>query len=292
MKLINQRKSFMRRISLKISAVLVILITAGFGFVQYNHHIIKPIGSSKSLPATHLLTSASGRYWIINSHALSKLLDDSSAKQTLQNDTIFITGYNNKQPINNSEGLHLIPTEGFTSEAILEHAIQTKSIKSGVKAILYDNEDWSLTPKQEQANPVSYYQKASSIAKTAGYIFIGSPVSKIDKQIDQQIASLVDVLDIQSQYDQKISSIYAAHVNPIAISARSVNNKLVILAGLSTNPPAGIPTAQELLNDATAVSHNVQGYWLNVPTPGIGCPKCNQQQPEIGIEFLKLLGSS
>lgn len=235
------------------------------------------------------LSSSSGRYWIIETQALNELVVDSSARNALANDTIFVPGNSFKQLVPQTMGLHLVKTESFTSEASLASALSDKVITTGTKAILYDNEDWTLTPVDEQLNPLQYYQKAASLVHAAGYIFIGTPVSKTDTQIDVQIAPYVDVLDIQSQYDQSVATVYASHVLPIAKAARHANSKLIILAGLSTNPSAGIPTYQELVNDASAVNSIVQGYWLNIPSPGTACPKCHLPQPQLGIQFLSSL---
>lgn len=242
----------------------------------------------------HAMTSASspsGRYWIMDLAALNDIVIDPSAKNTVTNDTIFVPDYSTEKLVPQTAGLHLVPTETFTSEASLVSAISEHKIKTDTKALLYDNEPWSLTPEDEQANPLAYYQKASSIAHSAGYIFIATPVSKVDTKVDTRVAPYADILDIQSQYDQPIAEVYANHVLPIAKATRIANKKLIVLAGLSTNPSAGIPTTQQLTDDARAVSSDVQGYWLNIPSPGSACPKCNLPQPQIGIQLLSNLGA-
>lgn len=231
------------------------------------------------------------RYWIIGTPALNEIVTSSSARQTLASDTIFVPINKKERIAPQANGLHIVPVESFTSEAALANAVSSNSIDKSVKVLLYDNEDWTLTPIQEQQNIVSYYKQAASIAHKYGYLLIGTPVSKTDPQVDVQIAPYVDVLDIQSQYDQAQARIYANHVLPLAQGARKTNANLIILSGLSTNPPAGIPTPQQLLNDSQSVSSVVQGFWLNIPSPGVACPKCNAPQPQIGIEFLDMLAN-
>lgn len=272
---------------LLVGAVLLLGISVLYFLHKYQDSTSTSGSSGQRMASA---TSASGRYWILSVTALNDLVVDSSARNAIANDTIFVPSYSTGRLDPQTAGLHLVPTETFTNEASLASAISGHKIKADTKALLYDNEPWSLTPTNEQSDPLAYYQKASSIAHSAGYIFIATPVSKIDKQIDTRVAPYADVLDIQSQYDQSVSEVYANHVLPIAKAVRQVNKNLIVLAGLSTNPPAGIPTVQQLIDDAQSVSSDTQGYWLNIPSPGQACPKCSLPQPQIGIQFLSGLG--
>jgi len=51
-------------------------------------------------------------------------------------------------------------------------------------------------------------------------------------------------------------------------------------------------TASELASDIEATHDLVAGYWLNVPSPGIGCPRCAQPDPALMAAALEALGSS
>jgi len=275
--------------SLILGLILACIVIAGFYF--FNNHIDKKTANSTSV-TTLTPIPKSGRYWIFSLAALKDVIANNSAKQALLNDTLFVTEKRTSILPQQAQGLHIVATESFTSEASLASAIVHKRINPNTKYLLYDNEDWSLTPAVEQSNPLLYYEKAAKIAHLHGYYLIGTPVSKTNPSIAAQIAPYVDVLDIQSQYDQTIATRYASHVLPLATAAHKANSKLIILSGLSTNPTAGIPTPNQLLNDAQAVSNQVSGFWLNIPTPGTACPKCNQPQPQIAIQFLTLLKSS
>lgn len=268
-----------RRIRFVIAAITIVVLAVGGWYV---FQITQT--PSVSIPQ-------SKRYWIISTPALNDLMANTSTRNVIAADTIFVPIKKSEQLAPATAGLHIIPTETFTSEAALASALSSSAILPSTKAILYDNEDWSLTPTEEQSQPAVYYRKAASLVHAKGYIFIGTPVSKSDPQIDTEIASYVDVLDIQSQYDQSTSSAYAGHVLPIARDAHATNPSLIILSGLSTNPPAGIPTADQLVNDARSVQPTIQGYWLNIPAPGTACPKCHQPQPQIGIDLLLQLGA-
>jgi hypothetical protein len=272
----------------------LIVLTGIVIAVRADTHSVKRhlIASTSTAPtaAASPTPSTSGRYWIFNSTALDEVVSDASARSTLRNDTLYISGINKKALLAQATGLHIVAVEGFTSEASIATAISNKTIQSGTKAILYDNEPWSLTPAHESADPLSYYQKAATLVHAAGYLFIGTPVSRTNPNIAAQIAPYVDVLDIQAQSDQVTITEYDNHVLPNAQKARAANSKVIILSGLSTNPPAGIPTVNQLLNDAASVSTVVQGYWLNIPMPGPACPECHLPQPQLGISFLDSLG--
>jgi len=245
--------------------------------------------NNQSKSNTFLQQNSSKHYWIISASAINELAINPVALSKLQNSTIYVPLRSSSVLVAQTKSLNIIPTETFTNESTLAQAIASHKIIKGTKAILYDNEPWPLTPKAQQLNPKLYYQIASNITTQAGYTFIASPVSIIDPRIDAQIAPEINVLDIQSQYDQTIPTVYADHVLPIAISAHKANPKLIVLSGLSTNPPAGIPTARQLVNDADAVKNQVQGFWLNIPSKGKACPKCHIAQPQIGIQFLSEL---
>jgi hypothetical protein len=229
------------------------------------------------------------RYWIIEAPVLNELVASPSVRSALAGDTIFVPDKKAESLSPLAAGLHIVQAESFTSEATLANAIAKKTIPSTTKALLYDNEKWSLTPSDERANPAMYYQRAASLAHAHGYMLIATPG---DPNIGEQIATYVDVLDIQSQQDQAVADSYAGHVLPVAEAARKANGKLIILTGLSTNPAAGVPTSEQLVDDAHAVSGVVQGYWLNVPTPGTACPRCKSAQPQLAVQFLAALGAS
>ncbi|HET9098226.1 MAG TPA: hypothetical protein VFN51_01260 [Candidatus Saccharimonadales bacterium] len=275
---------------LVIGALLAVIALSAALILRYNSSKQNSVASNSDGATASLIPKAQ-RYWIMDAPVIKELASNPEVNKTLINDTIFVPVKKDLQIVKQLSGLRIVPVESFSSEAQLARAIQTNSISSSIKVLLYDNEDWALTPQLEQANLVSYYQRAASLAHSHGYLLIGTPVSKVNSQAAIQIAPYVDVLDIQSQYDQASATNYAQHVLPLAEGARQANQNLIILSGLSTNPPAGIPTAQQLLADALTVTKYVQGYWLNVPTPGAACPNCNLPQPQIGIDFINLLGS-
>jgi len=281
---------------------LVVIILAAFliwhNTENHNDNVDKNYqGASKS----SLMTNYTKEYFIMSSKVLNEMVINQKVFNNLKNDTIYVL-LSSKNPLSSrSKKLHLVLTAYFTSEASFNQAIDDHTISPVVKAVVYDNEPWIYTPSVEQQNPLLYYQKASILCHQNNYIFIATPVikNKSDKSFFSAIAKLSNVLDIQSQYDQAVSSVYANHVIPLAEAARQANSKLIILSGLSTNPAAGVPTVNQLLADARAVQKYVQGYWLNIPATPAFCKthtfhsryngRCAGPQPQLGIKFLQEL---
>jgi hypothetical protein len=45
--------------------------------------------------------------------------------------------------------------------------------------------------------------------------------------------------------------------------------------------------AQQLTAAIQATRSVVDGYWLNVPVPGMQCPTCNAARPGIAVQVLR-----
>ena len=88
-----------------------------------------------------------------------------------------------------------------------------------------------------------------------------------------------------------IPQFYANFVRAAAAQARRSNSKVLVLAGVSTNPHGQRVTADDILRAIAATRDVVDGYWLNIPRPGIHCPRCNDFRPDITIEVLRRLAA-
>jgi hypothetical protein len=282
----------------QLTIILTILMLSAIGyFVYVATHNSSSFTNTKINSNANIFSAKA--YWIMSLNVVNEMSANAGAMRAIAGDVIFVIMNTKGRLSTASETLNTVPVEDFTSEAKLESDIVSNSIRAGTKAILYDNEPWSYTPVNEQENIFNFYKTAATLAHAHGYIFIATPVSKIDANIDVQISPYVNVLDIQSQYDQATASGYSAHVLPIAKAARQVNAKDIILSGLSTNPRAGIPTPGQLVSDAKSVRPEVQGYWLNIPAAPADCltmvhpstdGRCAGPQPQVGIAFLAQLG--
>lgn len=238
---------------------------------------------------------ASGRSWIMGQRVLDAMAAGRGARRALAHDTVYLipNGVFGLPP--GTRGLHIVRTAYFSSEARLARAVRGGTLPRGTRALLYDNEPWSRTPARERAHPVTYYRRAFDIARAHGYLLIATPVPAA---LVPRVARYADVLDVQAQAAQASTAAYASQVRRAARAAAAANPKVVVLAGLSTNPRAGVPTPARLVADARSVSGAVRGFWLNVPRAPPVCRRhrrlkggrCSGPQPQVGRDFLARLG--
>jgi hypothetical protein len=174
----------------------------------------------------------------------------------------------------------------FRSYAELRKMIRQGSIPAGIHWVMYDNEQWSLTPAGEQADPVRYERLFAQLAHRHGYKVILAPAQDLVPGFDKNSfrdgravwksylsmglatasARAADVYEIQAQpYEMSVyrsQHAYASFVAAAAAQARAANPGVVIYAGLSTQRVSG---AAQLLQDYLATRGVVDGYWLNIP---------------------------
>ena len=197
-----------------------------------------------------------------------------------------------------------IGTRSFTDYKALEAAFNNGSIDSSVGAIIYDNEDWGLTPLDQQQHPAEFEQTAAQIVHQHHLIFIATPAtnlvtvadpsavngSKFDRFIADgyagDAARYADVYEIQSQGSEGNIAEFRTFVSEAAAQARKANPAVVILAGLSTNPQGQAVTGDQLYAAVQATRASVSGYWLNIPAGGTYCPKCGTPQPQVAVSLL------
>jgi hypothetical protein len=195
----------------------------------------------------------------------------------------------------------------FRSYAAFQRAIRQGTIRAGIHWVMYDNEKWSLTPANEQADPVRYEQLFAQLAHRNGYRVILAPAQdlvpgfssgtfKSGKPAWQSYLSMGlatasarygDIYEIQAQrYETgpyRSQHAYASFVAAAAARARAANPNIVIYAGLSTQRAS---SAAQLLQDYMATRHLVDGYWLNIP-------HYNQPGPvALAVQFFRSIPAS
>ena len=240
------------------------------------------------------------RDWIIGREAVT-LLQSSGASASLI-DNVF----NNTDTYTHdtSDLPSAISTETFTSFAKFQTAIANQTITPGTKAILYDNEKWSITPSNEQHNPVYFAEKAAALAHANGYKFIFTPAANLadvlapgttDKYstflslaILGESSPYVDAIDIQAQGAQGTPE-YTTFVRQAVSQIRAASSTVTIFAGLSSEPQGRAVTNAEILSDYDTTKSYVNGYWMNIPVGGPDCPTCGTGNPAVAIAFLKAI---
>ena len=195
----------------------------------------------------------------------------------------------------------------FRSYAELKKTIRQGTIAPGIRWVMYDNEQWSLTPADEQADPVHYEQLFARLAHRQGYKVILAPAQDLVPGFDKNSfragqavwpsylsmglaaasARAADIYEIQAQpYEMSVyrsQHAYADFVAAAAAQARAANPGVVIYAGLSTQR---VSSAAQLLQDYEATRHLVNGYWLNIPRHDQPGP------PGLADQFLRTIPAS
>lgn len=195
----------------------------------------------------------------------------------------------------------------FRSYAELKKMIRQGTIAPGIRWVMYDNEQWSLTPADEQADPVHYEQLFARLAHRQGYKVILAPAQDLVPGFDKNSfrggkavwpsylsmglaaasARAADIYEIQAQpYEMSVyrsQHAYADFVAAAAAQARAANPGIAIYAGLSTQR---VSSAAQLLQDYEATRHLVNGYWLNIPRHDQPGP------PGLADQFLRTIPAS
>ena len=196
------------------------------------------------------------------------------------------------------------PVVDFASAAALESAVDAGKLPSGTFGVLYDPEAWVFTPVAEQQNPVQAATAAAAVAHAHGIRLIVAPALDLttvlapggtdpdwrqflDLDLVGRLAKVADVIELQAQSLEQDTRVYTAFVQAAAAQASAARPGIDLLAGLSTNPPGVAMEAQQLTAAIQATQSVVDGYWLNVPVPGMQCPTCNAARPGIAVQVLR-----
>jgi hypothetical protein len=243
--------------------------------------------------------------WIVSAKAITMLgqdgLNGHQLQQLFGNRDTFLTGTADGDPgVTGSTR-----TATFTSYQALSSALAAGHLPPGTQAVLYDNEDWPLTPAPEQHDPARYEQLAAGLAHAHHLLFISTPATDLTSVLAPGAAShyaaylrlhlageaarYANVIDIQAQGAETDLATFVPFVIAAAGQARQANPRVIVLAGLSTNPGGQRITAGQLIAAAGAVRRFVNGFWLNIPAGGAACPRCGTPQPRVAIPLLHLL---
>jgi hypothetical protein len=108
----------------------------------------------------------------------------------------------------------------------------------------------------------------------------------LDLNLAGQMAQAADYVELQSQSLERNTATYSRFVHTAASQARAANPQVKVLAGLSTNPSGPPVSVEQLIAAYNATRSTVDGYWLNIPSPGPYCRRCNARRSDIGIQTL------
>jgi hypothetical protein len=209
-------------------------------------------------------------------------------------------------------GYRAMPTAGFRNYADLKRALDSgkdgSKLPKEVKAVLWDPESWEFTPAEEQHDIAKYAQLAAEAAHGHGLILIATPATDLTRTLSPNVktnrydeflrlgiataaARYADIYEVQAQGSLGNLELYTHFVKGAAVQARAANPKVIVFAGLSTNPSGKHVTPKDLYDAVMATRGDVAGYWLNIPGGGPACPKCGEPQPQVAVELVKMLAN-
>lgn len=274
-----------------IAASVACLTGCSGGDAHSFHHGGQPDGSD-----------ASKSTWIFTQRALGQVRADADVRIALRQARIFEIARFRRRP-RTEPGL--VPTVKFASYASMKATLTGGGLPPWVKAVLYDNEAWSFTPATEQQAPGLYMARAAQLAHGHHLLFLASPAldlttvlqpgasrraaAYLKLRLAAQAAQAADVVDIQAQSLERSTPAYVDFVRKAAAQARGAKPGVIVLAGISSNPTGPQVTAAQLSRAMIAVRPYVDGYWMNIPSPGPSCPRCNPARPDLAIAAIRSL---
>jgi hypothetical protein len=184
---------------------------------------------------------------------------------------------------------------------------------SGIRAVMYDDENWTKTPAAEKTGVCSYMKQFAQLAHANQLMSIMAPDQNLaspgvitsfqgGESTDWQsylrlglancaAASGTDLYHIMSQPFETpwcggqgaacegSEADYTDFVTQAALQAKSVNPNIGLTAGLSTSPRYNV-TPQAMYQDSLDVSRLVPGVWLNVAG--------NPANPATAVQYLEM----
>ncbi|WP_042370698.1 hypothetical protein [Streptacidiphilus neutrinimicus] len=249
-----------------------------------------------------------GPFWIVSGQTLARLIATDRATATRLFDTPSTYVLTGSGSWDVPAGWSSTPTADFTSYREMRAALADHRVDPRIRAALYDNEHWGMTPASEQADPARYDRLAAQLAHRHQLTFLAAPSTDLasvlrpgltggegafgallDAGLFGRIAPSADVLDIQGQGAEPDPAKFAAFVRSAAAQARSANPDVRVLAGISTNPSGQAVTAAGIERAAQAVRRDVDGFWLNDPAAGAACPRCTGPLPQTALAVASAL---
>jgi hypothetical protein len=243
--------------------------------------------------------------WLFHWPGVAAIATDPEASHVVENTRPFVIMRSNGFLI--PSNWNAIPIVSFQSFSAITNALERSTLAPAVKGIMYDYEKWRFTPEEEQRNPAGYVERAADLVHAHGLLFLTAPAVNLvtiqapegrNQLLDTYLrlgiaadaARYADVIDIQAQRAEANTEVYANFVRQAAGQARQANPKVLVFAGVSTNPIGQHVTADDILRAISATRDIVDGYWLNIPAKNEYSPLTTDYRPDIAIEVLRRLG--
>jgi len=243
--------------------------------------------------------------WLFASNAAAALASNADVSGLLDSTQPFV--FRGRTPNELPPGWKAVPLRSFKSFDGIRNALEAKALGPDVKGVMYDYENWRFTPAEERQDPARRLKQAADLVHAQGLLFFTAPAVDLvtvlapdgdRKRQDEtylrlglaaDAARYADVFDVQSQRFERDTERYAKFVRQAAAQARQANPKVMVLAGVSTQPSGQHVTADEILRAIDGTRDVVDGYWFNIPGPSEYSPAVTEFRPDIAVVVLRQL---
>jgi len=277
----------------RLAVALVLAIFTALGFM-----------SAISNNRAHALANRPIR-WLLAGAAITAVSENAEISHILQDTRPFVMGERYLAHV--PPDWKAVPLISLKSFGAIKDALRMDSLGAEIRGVMYDYEAWRFTSEEEQKNPAGYVKPAAELVHARGLLFLTAPavnlVTKMAPAADRRrlddtylslgiaadAARFADVFDIQAQRFEYDTDRYASFVRRAAMQARGANPKVLVFAGVSTQPFGPRVTADDIFRAIVATRDIVDGYWFNIPQPSEYSPHATEFRPDIAIDVLHRL---
>lgn len=200
-------------------------------------------------------------------------------------------------------GFDAQPTLKYESYARFRDDVAANRIDPSITSVLYDPEDWALTPDEEKRDPGRFMNLFADLAHAQGLVYVATPSRDLmgvpdavcGKQGDEtysqaflrcniagKAAAKADIYEVQAQVHERNPAVYRDFVQKTRAQALAANPRVVFLSGLATSPYNYVATSRMLFDAHESVKDLVAGHFFTI----------NSGEEPIAIGFLQLLKAS
>jgi hypothetical protein len=238
-------------------------------------------GVTLSMLAGGAASAATKPAWFMTASNVQSLsqTDSATAAHFFNTSTAYGAGASLiKTPV--QAGYATTPVLDYTSYAQFSSDIASGAIKYPYKWVMYDPEDWSQTPVNEQQDPLTYMKQFGQLAHAHGLKVIEAPAMDLCSvsgtnyprlsgetcsqwynrvNIAGAAATNADIFVLQDESNTTNLSQYVSLYNSTSVQARAANSGVLVYSEVST----ANGTSDQMTAAAEAVSPN--GFYVAAP---------------------------
>jgi hypothetical protein len=250
--------------------VLVVVLLGGYTLARYSH--------AASDPNVSATGSHTPEHWLMTSNLVSAYLQQqpSNAGWFFNTTKAFTMDAAGDQ----IAGISALPLRNYKSYAQFARDIASHAIPASVHRVVYDNENWSYTPRAEAQQPATYMKMFATLAHQHGLQVYEVPARDLvdvsgaachqsgSESVDQAYircripadAQYADYYEVQAQADQANTASYTNLVEAARTQIKAVAPTITFMSGFTTDRGNN---AAQIVACWKATHTLVSGYWMN-----------------------------